>query len=155
MAMSEGATRDDEALVTRLLGAVGTCFTVAEWQLDAVTSVSGSGPAYAFMMIEAMADGGVKGYIIALGVWCVHLFFVCRGLQRDVAIGLAAQTLFGAAKMVLETGKHPAVLRDQVSSPAGTTIAATGTLEQRGFRSAVISAIDECRVRSIELGKPK
>jgi pyrroline-5-carboxylate reductase len=97
---------------------------VKEKLLDAVTGVSGSGPAYAFMMIEALADGGVAA-----------------GLPRDIAQRLAAQTLLGAAKMVLETGQHPGALKDAVCSPGGTTIEAVHELEKGGLRATLISAV--------------
>jgi pyrroline-5-carboxylate reductase len=100
------ADESDEAVVRTMFDAVGKIFKVTEAQMSAVTGVSGSGPAYIFMIIEAMADGGVKA-----------------GLPRDVSQALAAQTVLGAAKMVLETGKHPGALKDSVTSPGGTTIA--------------------------------
>lgn len=104
--------------------------------MDAVTGLSGSGPAYGFLMIDALADGGVAA-----------------GLPRQTAILLAAQTLLGAAKMVVETGKHPDVLRDQVTSPAGTTIAGVRVMEQQGVRGALIDAVLAATERSKELGK--
>ncbi len=118
------ATRDDAALAQRLLGSVGLAIEVPEKLLDAVTGLSGSGPAYAFMMIEALADGGVAS-----------------GLPRSTAQRLAAQTLLGAAKMVLETGEHPGALKDAVCSPGGTTIEAVHELEKAGLRAALITAV--------------
>jgi pyrroline-5-carboxylate reductase len=118
------ATEADAALAQRLLGSVGLALEVREKLLDAVTGLSGSGPAYGFLMIEALADGGVAA-----------------GLPRDVAQRLAAQTLLGAAKMVLETGQHPGALKDAVCSPGGTTIEAMHELEKAGVRGALMTAV--------------
>jgi pyrroline-5-carboxylate reductase len=123
-ATGTAATRADAELATRLLGSVGLALEVKEKLLDAVTGVSGSGPAYAFLIIEALADGGVAA-----------------GLPRDIAQKLAAQTLLGAAKMVLETGQHPGALKDAVCSPGGTTIEAMHELEKGGVRAALITAV--------------
>ena len=120
--------------VKLLWDAVGRSIEVDEHLMDAVTGLSGSGPAYAFLMIDALADGGVAA-----------------GLPRKTAILLAAQTLFGAAKMVLETERHPDVLRDQVTSPGGTTIAGVRALEKAGLRSALIEAVLAAAERSREL----
>jgi pyrroline-5-carboxylate reductase len=133
---SSTATADDVALVDRLMNAVGKAYRVPEGLLDAVTGLSGSGPAYVYVIIEALADGGVRA-----------------GLPRDVAQALAAQTVLGAAKMVLETGTHPAVLKDMVASPGGTTIAGLHALERGGLRSALIDAVDAAARRATELGK--
>ncbi len=123
-ATGRSATREDGLLAQRLLGSVGLAIEVPEKLLDAVTGLSGSGPAYAFLMIEAMADGGVAA-----------------GLPRYTAQRLAAQTLLGAAKMVLETGEHPGALKDAVCSPGGTTIEAVHELEKAGLRAALITAV--------------
>ncbi len=130
------ATAEDCALVKRLLSAVGYAVEVPESLLDAVTGLSGSGPAYAYLMIEALSDGGVR-----------------MGLPRDVATKLAAQTLLGAAKMVLQTGEHPGALKDAVTSPGGTTIAGLHALEIGGFRGTVINAVESATRRSHELGR--
>lgn len=135
-ARNERATVENAKAVSDILLACGKAVEVQESMLDAVTGLSGSGPAYGFVMIDALADGGVAA-----------------GLPRQTAILLAAQTLLGAAKMVLETGKHPAVLRDQVTSPAGTTIAGVRVMEQQGVRGAVIDAVLAATERSKELGK--
>jgi pyrroline-5-carboxylate reductase len=132
----ERATPDDVALVDRLLNAVGRAYRLPEHLLDAVTGLSGSGPAFVYVMIEALSDGGVR-----------------VGLPRDVATALAAQTVFGAAKMVLETREHPGVLKDQVTSPGGTTIAGLHALERGGLRAALIDAVEAATRRSAELGK--
>ena len=128
-------TVKDAALATKILGAVGTADEVAEKLLDAVTGLSGSGPAYIYTVIEALADGGVL-----------------MGLPRATALRLAAQTVAGAAEMVLETGKHPAALRDEVTSPGGTTIAALEKLEQHGLRNAMIQAVRAATEKSKALG---
>jgi pyrroline-5-carboxylate reductase len=125
----------DAGLASRIFGAVGTVTEVSEKLLDAVTGLSGSGPAYIYTIIEALADGGVL-----------------MGLPRASALQLAAQTVLGAAKMVLETGKHPAALRDEVTSPGGTTIAGLEQLEAHGLRNALIKAVRAATARSKELG---
>jgi pyrroline-5-carboxylate reductase len=119
----------------RLLDSVGLALEVSESLVDTVTGLSGSGPAFVFLMIEALADGGVN----------------C-GLTRAQAMQLAAQTVYGAAAMVLETGDHPGVLRDRVASPGGTTIAGLAELERRGLRAALIFAVEAAARRSAELG---
>jgi pyrroline-5-carboxylate reductase len=129
------ATDADAALAAKILGAVGTADEVPEKLLDAVTGLSGSGPAYVYTVIEALADGGVL-----------------MGLPRAAALRLAAQTVAGAAAMVLETGKHPAALRDEVTSPGGTTIAGLEQLETHGLRHALIQAVRRATERSKELG---
>jgi len=129
------ATEADAQLVGRLLTAVGLALPLEEKLLDAVTGLSGSGPAFVYLMIEALSDGGVR-----------------MGLPRDVSLALAAQTLRGAAQMVLETGEHPAVLKDRVTSPGGTTIAGLQVLEAGGLRGNLIAAVEAATRRSIELG---
>ena len=133
---AETATAEDVALVDRLLNAVGRAFRLPEHLLDAVTGLSSSGPAFVYVMIEALSDGGVR-----------------VGLPRDVATALAAQTVFGAAKMVLETGHHPGVLKDAVASPGGTTIAGLHALERGGLRAALMDAVEAAARRATELGK--
>jgi len=130
------ATNDDAAIVEKLFGAVGLAVPLGEHLLDAVTGLSGSGPAYVYVMIEALADGGVR-----------------MGLPRDVALKLAAQTLLGSAKMVLETGKHPGVLKDAVASPGGTTIAGLHELERGGIRATLMNAVEAATKRAAELGQ--
>ncbi|XP_060069840.1 pyrroline-5-carboxylate reductase 2-like [Ylistrum balloti] len=138
LAPGSGALSGDPALVSELLSCIGICESSTEGLLDAVTGLSGSGPAYAFVAIEALADGGVK-----------------MGLPRDLAVKLAAQTLLGAAKMVLETGKNPGQLKDEVCSPGGTTIAAVHKLEKGGFRGALIDAVEAATLKATELGAKK
>ena len=135
-ALGSGATTEDGQLVGQLLSAVGQAHQVDEKLLDAVTGLSGSGPAFVYVMIEALSDGGVR-----------------MGLPREIASALAAQTVRGAAAMVLETGEHTSVLKDKVASPGGTTIAGLQALEDRGLRSALIAAVEAATRRSQELGK--
>ena len=130
------AAPGDLAEARRMLESVGKVVEVPESLMDAVTGLSGSGPAYVFVFIEALADGGVRA-----------------GLPRDQATLLAAQTVLGAAQMVLETGEHPGRLKDMVASPGGTTIAGLHALEEKGFRGAVIDAVLAAARRSAELGK--
>jgi pyrroline-5-carboxylate reductase len=134
--LGKTAGRDDAATAARLLGAVGLAVEVPERLMDAVTGLSGSGPAYVYLVIEALADGGVRS-----------------GLPRADALKLAAQTVLGAATMVLETGEHPAVLKDMVTSPGGTTIAGLAELEGHGVRAALIDAVTAATRRAAELGK--
>lgn len=134
-AVGQNVEPDDGPLVQRMLGTVGTAAEVPEALLDAVTGLSGSGPAYVYQMIEALSDGGVR-----------------VGLPRAVATQLAAQTVMGAARMVLETGEHPAALKDAVTSPGGTTIAGLHALERGGLRAALMNAVEAATVRSRELG---
>jgi pyrroline-5-carboxylate reductase len=120
----------------KIFQCVGNVIRVKEELMDAVVGISGSGPAYFYMVIEALGDAGVKA-----------------GLSREQAISLAANTAFGAAAMVLETQKSPAELKDMVTSPAGTTIEAISVLERQGVRAAFIDAVDAAVKRSKELGK--
>lgn len=129
------ATPADGELIAALLSSVGVALPVAEHLIDAVTGLSGSGPAYVFLMIEALSDGGVR-----------------VGLPRDVATRLAAQTLLGAAKMVLDTHQHPGVLKDAVASPGGTTIAGLHVLEAGKLRGTLIDAVVAATHRARELG---
>lgn len=135
-ALGKAATAEDGKLVQQLLSAVGVAYQVKESLLDAVTGLSGSGPAYAFLMIEALSDGGVAA-----------------GLPREVATKLAAQTLLGSAKMVLETGLHPGALKDMVTSPGGTTIEGIHELEKGGLRGALINAVRAAAEKSKKLGQ--
>lgn len=132
----DGALEDDIKSTESIFSAVGETVVTEEKHIDAVCGVSGSGPAYIFTMIEAMADGGVL-----------------KGLSRAEAIKLAAQTVLGSAKMVLETGNHPAQLRDAVCSPGGTTIEGVAALEDCGFRSAIINAVSAATEKSKALKK--
>jgi pyrroline-5-carboxylate reductase len=128
------AKEADASTVSALFGGIGFAAQVKEEQLDAVTGLSGSGPAYIYTVIEALTDGGVR-----------------EGLPRPLALQLAAQTVAGAAAMVIQGGEHPAALRDQVTSPGGTTIAAVAKLEEKGLRSALIEAVRAATERSREL----
>lgn len=136
-AMAIGLEVQDHEVSTvrKMFESVGKVIPVEERLMDAVTGLSGSGPAYVFLAIEALADGGVK-----------------VGLPRDTAGLLAAQTVLGAARMVLETGQHPAQLKDQVASPGGTTIAGLHQLEQGKFRATLMDAVEAATKRSQELG---
>jgi pyrroline-5-carboxylate reductase len=135
-ALGGSATTEDAKLVQEMLSTVGVAVQVPENLLDAVTGLSGSGPAYVYQIIEALSDGGVR-----------------VGLPRAIATKLAAQTVLGAALMVLETGEHPAVLKDAVTSPGGTTIAGLHALETGGVRGHLINAVVAATERSRELGK--
>ncbi|XP_002736890.1 pyrroline-5-carboxylate reductase 2-like [Saccoglossus kowalevskii] len=135
-ARGTAAKDSDSVLVQQFFSTLGFCVESEESSLDAVTGVSGSGPAYAFCAIDAMADGGVK-----------------MGLPRDLALKLAAQTMLGAAKMTLEPGSHPMILKDNVGSPGGTTMAGVHKLEELGFRNCLISAVESTTVKSVELSQ--
>ncbi len=126
----------DANIAERIFSSAGQAVIVEEKLMDAVSGLSGSGPAFIFILIDAMSDAGVRA-----------------GLKRDTAVKLAAQTVFGSAKMVLETGMHPAQLRDQVTSPGGTTIEGVHIMEQRGVRGAMIDAITAAVEKSKAMGK--
>lgn len=130
------ATPEDLEIAKRLFRAVGKVVIVDESLMDAITGLSGSGPAYIFLIIDALSDAGVK-----------------VGLSRDVSQLLAAQTVLGAARMVLETKKHPGELKDMVTSPGGTAIAGLHTLEQGGLRTTLMNAVEAATLRSKELGQ--
>ena len=132
------ATKDDADFAAQVLGAVGLAVLVKEELLDVVTGLSGSGPAYIYLVIEALSDAGVL-----------------MGLPRDLSLQLAAQTVVGSAEMILQTGRHPAVLRDEVTSPGGTTIAGLEALEAGGLRSALSNAVRAATARARELGGAK
>ncbi len=134
--LSAGASADESHLAAalKLFSGVGEALVVDEAHLDAVTALSGSGPAYLFLVIEALSDAGVRA-----------------GLPRKVAEKLSAQTVLGAARMVLETGRHPGELKDMVASPGGTTIEGLAVLESKGIRGAFIEAVDAAYRRSREL----
>ena len=131
-------TEEHMSIARHLFEAVGKVEVVPEYLMDAVTGLSGSGPAYVYMFIEALTDAGVK-----------------QGLPRPTASRLAAQTVYGAAKLVLETGKHPAILRDEVTTPGGTAIAAVAELEAHGLRTMLINAVATATQRSKELSEIK
>jgi pyrroline-5-carboxylate reductase len=129
------ATPDDVQVARAIFESVGRVVELEESLLDAVTGLSGSGPAYVMLMIEALADGGVK-----------------VGLHRDTALMLAAQTVYGSAKLLLDTGEHPGRLKDMVTSPGGTAISGLHTLESGGLRKTLIDAVETATKRSEELG---
>ena len=135
-ALGKNASVADAELAKKLLSAVGVAMLVKESLLDAVTGLSGSGPAYVYQFIEALSDGGVAA-----------------GLPRDIATKLAAQTVLGGAKMVLETGQHPGALKDQVTSPGGTTIEGIHELEKGRLRATVMSAVRAATEKSKKLGQ--
>ena len=135
IARAEGLEAGDLEMAQELFGAVGRVVVLDEDALDAVTGLSGSGPAYVAIVIESLADGGVK-----------------MGLDRATAMILAAQTVLGSARLILETGAHPGQLKDMVASPGGTTIAGIAALEEGGVRRTFISAVERATQRSRELG---
>ena len=135
IARADGLEAGDLELAQELFGAVGRAVVLDEDALDAVTGLSGSGPAYVAIVIESLADGGVK-----------------MGLDRATAMILATQTVLGSARLVLETGMHPGQLKDMVSSPGGTTIAGISALEEGGVRRTFIGAVERATLRSRELG---
>jgi pyrroline-5-carboxylate reductase len=136
IARAPGLEQDDLETAQEIFAAVGRAVVLDEEQMDAVTGLSGSGPAYVALVIEALADGGVK-----------------MGLDRATAMTLATQTVLGAAKLLAETGMHPAALKDMVSSPGGTTIAGIAALEEGGVRTTFIRAVERATLRSRELGR--
>ena len=136
LSAGEHATEDDLHQARALFDAIGKSVVVDEVLLDAVTGLSGSGPAYIFLIIEALSDACVK-----------------VGLARTTAQELAAQTVLGSAKLLIETGEHPGRLKDQVTSPGGTAIAGLHTLEAGGLRTTLMDAVEAATIRSIELGK--
>ncbi|MFO0600139.1 MAG: pyrroline-5-carboxylate reductase [Myxococcaceae bacterium] len=136
LSAGEHATKEDLALATAMFDQVGITTVVDEYLLDAVTGLSGSGPAYIFLIIEALSDAGVK-----------------VGLSRHQALKLAAQTVLGSAKLLIETGQHPGHLKDQVTSPGGTAIAGLHTLEAGGLRTTLIDAVEAATERARQLGE--
>ena len=130
------AARSHLDRASEIMGAVGEVVEVSEREMDAVTGLSGSGPAYVYLMIEALADGGVR-----------------MGLARETALKLATHTVLGAAKMVAEAGEHPVSLKDRVASPGGTTIAGLHELEKGGIRAVLMNAVEAAARRSEELGR--
>jgi pyrroline-5-carboxylate reductase len=136
IARGSHGTKDDLMLAKRIFDSVGITVVLDESLIDAVTGLSGSGPAYIFLIIEALADAGVK-----------------VGLHRDSALKLAAQTVLGSAKLLLETGEHPGRLKDMVTSPGGTAIAGLHTLEAGGLRTTLIDAVESATARAKQLGE--
>jgi pyrroline-5-carboxylate reductase len=134
LSVNEKVNKEDLESVLKVLRSFGRAEVIKESLLDSVPAISGSSPAYVYMFIEALADGGVK-----------------HGIPREQAYRLAAQAVLGAAKMVLETGIHPGELKDQVCTPGGATIEAVSSLEQNGFRSAVLQAMDKCTEKTKKL----
>ena len=134
----KNVTEEDRRVAQHLFETVGIALWVEEGQMDAVTGLSGSGPAFVYTFIEALTAGGVQ-----------------EGLRLDIAHSLAVQTVVGAAHLVKETGEHPALLREKVCSPAGTTISAIRVLEERGLRAMMMEAVGAATTRSRELGKEK
>ncbi len=132
----EGIDKAEKETVVKILSSVGLAVEIPETQMDAVTGIAGSSPAFMYMVIDAMADAGVL-----------------NGLTREQAVKLASQSMLGAAKMVLETGKHPDQLRDEVCSPGGTTIVGVKILEDMGLRSAITTAVDGTIERSREMSE--
>jgi len=135
LALGERVSGEDEQVARAIFESVGKVVVVEERLMDAVTGLSGSGPAYIFLIIEALADGGVK-----------------MGLPREAALSLASRTLLGAAQMMIQTGEHPARLRASVTSPGGTTIAGLHALERGGARATLMDAVEAATRRSHELG---
>jgi len=136
IALADGLEPGDLEAAQEIFSAVGQVVVLGEELMDAVTGLSGSGPAYIALVVEALADGGVK-----------------VGLDRKTAMTLAAQTVLGAARLVIETGTHPGQLKDMVTSPGGTAIAGIHTLESGGLRRALIDAVERATQRSRDLGR--
>jgi pyrroline-5-carboxylate reductase len=136
LCLSPEVSADSAAVLEKILQGSGLVETLEEKYFDAITGLSGSGPAFVYLFIEALADGGVRA-----------------GLPRDKALRYAAQTVLGSAAMVLETGKHPGELKDMGTSPGGTTIAGVAALEKGAFRGTVISAVEAAWQRAVELGR--
>jgi pyrroline-5-carboxylate reductase len=136
IAPGAGVAPEDLGIAREIFGAVGRAVVLGEDAMDAVTGLSGSGPAYVAIVVEALADGGVR-----------------MGLDRATAMTLATQTVLGAAQLLAETGMHPGALKDMVSSPGGTTIAGITALEEGGLRSTLIRAVERATLRSRELGR--
>jgi len=136
IAAGEHATKEDIALAMEIFNSIGSCIFLKEnYLMDAITGLSGSGPAYIFLIVDALADAGVK-----------------MGLSRQDSLFLAAQTVLGAAKLLIETQEHPGQLKDKVTSPGGTAIAGLATLESGGLRTTLIDAVEAATNRSKELG---
>ncbi|MBW2409932.1 MAG: pyrroline-5-carboxylate reductase, partial [Deltaproteobacteria bacterium] len=136
IAAGEHATKEDVALAMEIFNSIGSCIFLKEnYLMDAITGLSGSGPAYIFLIVDALADAGVK-----------------MGLSRQDSLFLAAQTVLGAAKLLIETQEHPGQLKDKVTSPGGTAIAGLATLESGGLRTTLINAVEAATNRSKELG---
>ncbi|MBO5743375.1 MAG: pyrroline-5-carboxylate reductase [Clostridia bacterium] len=133
---NENALDTDLALAEKIFGSCGKTAVVKEGLIDACTAINGSGPAYVFMFMEALADAAVK-----------------HGIDRETAYLLAGQTVLGSAKLMMDTSIHPGILKDLVCSPGGTTIEAVSTLETKGFRDAVISAVDACAKKAQKMAK--
>ncbi len=137
IAAGSHATKEDVELTMQIFNSIGKCIFLKENHLmDAVTGLSGSGPAYIFLIVDALADAGVK-----------------MGLSRQESLFLAAQTVLGAAKLLMETGEHPGQLKDKVTSPGGTAISGLATLESGGLRTTLINAVEAATLRSKELGE--
>ncbi len=137
IAAGSHATKEDVELTMQIFNSIGKCIFLKEnYLMDAITGLSGSGPAYIFLIVDALADAGVK-----------------MGLSRQESLFLAAQTVLGAAKLLIETGEHPGQLKDKVTSPGGTAIAGLATLESGGLRTTLINAVEAATLRSKELGE--
>lgn len=138
ISLNEACRDEDEKLCQKIFSSCGKTCVVKESLIDACTAINGSGPAYVFMFMEALADAAVK-----------------HGIDRETAYLLAGQTVLGSAKLMLDTSIHPAKLKDMVCSPGGTTIEAVAALEEKGMRDAVISAVDACAKKAEEMSKEK